>query len=67
MKRWRHFIIALGLVPALIVYSVICLVLADYLTGHYWLADIVFYGSAGLLWLYPAGQVITWLAKHEAE
>ena len=66
MKRWRHLLIAIAAVPAISLYAVICMFLADYMTGLHWLLDSLFYLIAGLAWLYPAGFVVSWLARHEA-
>ena len=66
MKRWRHLLISIATVPAISIYAVLCVFLADYLTGMHWLLDSLFYLVAGLAWLYPAGFVINWLASHEA-
>ena len=66
MRRWRHLLIAIATVPVIGIYAVLCVFLADYLTGVHWLLDSLFYLIAGLAWLYPAGFVINWLARHEA-
>jgi len=65
--RWRHLIVAVGIIPALICYTALCMLAADVFSGQHWVLDIVFYLFAGLAWLYPAGWVIKWLAIHEAE
>lgn len=67
MARWRHFTVALGLVPALIVYIGMVMLLADYITNIHWLVDLVFYLLAGLVWIPAAGKVVGWLAKHESQ
>ena len=66
MKRWRHLLIAIAAVPTMALYAVFCMLLADYVTGLHWLLDSLFYLAAGLAWLYPAGFVVSWLARHEA-
>ena len=66
MKRWRHLLIAIAAVPAIALYAVFCMFLADYVTGLHWLLDSIFYLAAGLAWLYPAGFVVSWLARNEA-
>ena len=66
MKRWRHFIVVIGIVPLLIVYVAFFMYAFDFVTGFNWLIDWVIYILAGLLWLYPAAIVIKWLADHEA-
>ena len=52
--------------PAIGIYAVLCVFLADYVTGMHWLLDSLFYLIAGLAWLYPASFVISWLARNEA-
>ena len=66
MKRWRHFIVVIGIVPALIIYVSFFMYAFDFITGYFWLFDWVIYILAGLLWLYPAAKVIKWLADHES-
>lgn len=66
MTRWRHFTVAVGLVPALIIYVGMVMALADYITNIHWLVDLVFYLFAGLIWIPAAGKVVGWLAKHES-
>ena len=66
MKRWRHFTVVVGIVPALIIYVAMFMYIFEYVTGYFWLLDWLIYIIAGLLWLYPAAKVITWLANNEA-
>ena len=57
---------AIGLVPALIVYVAAVLQIADLITGIHALVDFVFYVVAGLVWIPLAGRVVGWLARHES-
>lgn len=66
MKRWRHFLVVVGTIPALVIYVAIWMFLFDYITGYFWLLDWVIYIIAGFLWLYPATKVINWLADYES-
>lgn len=66
VQRWRHFAVAIGLVPALIVYIVAVLQIADFITGIHVLIDLVFFVVAGLVWIPLAGRVVGWLARHES-
>ena len=66
MKRWRHFIVMLGIIPGLIVYVALYMFIFEYVTGYFWLLDWLIYVIVGLLWLYPAAKVIKWLADHES-
>ena len=66
VQRWRHFAVAIGLVPALIVYVAAVLQIADLITGINVLIDLVFYVVAGLVWIPLAGRVVGWLARHES-
>ena len=66
MKRWRHFIVVIGIIPALIIYVAFFMYTFDFITGYFWLLDWIMYILAGLLWLYPASKVIKWLADHES-
>ena len=66
MKRWRHFLVVVGTIPALVIYVAIWMFLFDYITGYLWLLDWVIYIIAGFLWLYPATKVINWLADYES-
>ena len=66
MKRWRHFLVVIGTIPALVIYVALWMFLFDYITGYFWLLDWVIYIIAGFLWLYPATKVINWLADYES-
>ena len=66
VQRWRHFAVAIGLVPALIAYVAAVLQIADLITGIHVLIDLVFYVVAGLVWIPLAGRVVGWLARHES-
>jgi hypothetical protein len=66
LKRWRHFSVVVGTIPALVIYVAIWMFLFDYITGYFWLLDWVIYIIAGFLWLYPATKVINWLADYES-
>ncbi len=66
MKRWRHFIVVIGIIPFLVLYVVFFMYIFDFITGYYWLLDWLIYIMVGLLWLYPAGKVVKWLAVHES-
>jgi len=66
MKRWRHFIVVLGIIPSLIFYISFFMYIFEFITGYFWVFDWLIYISAGLLWLYPAAKVIKWLADYEA-
>lgn len=66
MKRWRHFLVVVGTIPALVIYVALWMFLFDYITGYFWLLDWVIYIIAGFLWLYPATKVINWLADYES-
>ena len=67
MKRWRHFAVAVGIVPAFTLYIAIILLVTDYVTEVHWLIDLLFYAIAGLAWIPLSVKVIGWLAKNEAE
>ena len=66
MSRWRHFVVAIGLVPALIVYVVLIMQLADAVVNIHVILDVLFYLVTGLMWVPVAGRVVGWLAKHES-
>jgi hypothetical protein len=66
MFRWRHLIVAVGLVPALIIYIGLVMQIADMLTSIHMLLDLLFYAVAGLAWIPAASKVVGWLATHES-
>ena len=66
MKRWRHFIVVIGVIPLLILYIAFFMYVFEFITGYFWLFDWIIYILAGLLWLYPSARVIKWLADHES-
>lgn len=66
MKRWRHLLVALLVVPALTLYIIAAMVLSQYITGFSGVIDLVYYIIAGLAWIPGAAIVIRWLADNEA-
>ncbi len=66
MARWRHFTVAIGIIPALFIYIGLVMQIADLVTNVHMMIDFVFYLVAGLIWIPLAGRVVGWLAKHES-
>ena len=66
MKRWRHLLVALLVVPALTLYIIAALALSQFITGFSGVIDLVYYIIAGLAWIPGAAIVIRWLADNEA-
>ena len=66
MKRWRHFAVAIGIMPALAVYISVMLWLSTFVIEIHFLLDLVFFTIAGLAWIPGASAVVKWLAQHEA-
>ena len=66
MRRWRHLIVAVGTVPALVIYIGLMMQIADFVTDIHIILDFLFYAVAGLLWIPLAGKVVAWLAEHES-
>ena len=66
MTRWRHLSVAIGFVPALLVYVAVVMQIADLVAGIHGLLDLVFYIFAGLAWIPIAGRIVGWLARHES-
>jgi hypothetical protein len=66
MKRWRHLVVSVGIVPALVIYLGLVMQLVDYVTDIHIILDFLFYTVAGLAWIPLAGKVVGWLATHES-
>ena len=66
MSRWRHLTVAIGLIPALIIYVGLVMQIADMVTNILLVLDFVFYVVTGLAWIPAASKVVGWLAKHES-
>ena len=66
MSRWRHLTVAIGLIPALIIYIGLVMQIADMVTNIHLVLDFAFYLVAGLAWIPVASKVVGWLAKHES-
>lgn len=66
MKRWRHLMVAVGMVPVLVIYLGIVMQIADLITNIHIVVDFLFYALAGLAWIPVAGKVVIWLATHES-
>ena len=66
VRRWRHLIVAIGMIPALVIYLGLMMQIADFVTDIHIILDFLFYAVAGLLWIPLAGKVVGWLAEHES-
>ena len=66
VKRWRHLVVAVGMVPVLVIYLGLVMQIADYVTDIHIILDFLFYALAGLAWIPLAGKVVGWLAAHES-
>ena len=66
MKRWRHLLVAVGMVTALVIYLGLVMQIADFVTDIHIVVDFLFYAVAGLVWIPLAGKVVGWLATHES-
>ena len=66
MKRWRHLVVVIGIIPFFIIYMSFFMYIFDFITGHHWSLDWIIYIVAGLLWLYPATKIVGWLSNNEA-
>jgi len=66
VRRWRHLIVAVGMVPTLVIYLGLVMQIADLITDLHIVLDFLFYALAGLLWIPLAGRVVGWLAEHES-
>lgn len=67
MKRWRHFTVAVGIMPALAIYVGAMVWLSTFIIEVHFLLDLLFFTVAGLAWIPAASAVVKWLAQHEAE
>ena len=66
MFRWRHLIVAVGMVPVLIIYIGLGMQAACMVTNIHLVLGFAFYLVAGLAWIPAASKVVGWLAKHES-
>ena len=66
MKRWRHLVVVIGIIPFFTIYVSFFMYIFDFITGYHWSLDWIIYIVAGLLWLYPATKIVGWLSNNEA-
>ncbi len=67
MKRWRHLLVAILVVPVLTGYIILATIFSEFIVGRSLLVDFIFYLLAGLIWIPGAAVVIRWLADKEAK
>ena len=67
MKRWRHLIIAVLLVPAISVYVMLCLYLSGFVVGIHWSFDLAYFLAAGLAWLFRLAGSSAGLRQRKAD
>lgn len=61
--RLRKLVGSLILVAGLTVYALLCMRLAVSVVPEWWLAELVFYILAGILWAFPARRLLTWMER----
>ena len=66
MKRWRHFLVAILIVPFFFIYSMTCIYIANFITGYFWFFDLLIFLFFGVIWIIPILKIINWLANKEA-
>jgi hypothetical protein len=49
MKRWRHFVVVIGIIPLLIMYVAFFMYAFEFITGFFWLIDWIIYILAGFI------------------
>ena len=67
MKRWRHLLVAILVVPVLTGYIILATIFSEVIVGKSLFVDFIFYLLAGLIWIPGAAVVIRWLADKEAK
>lgn len=63
--RGRKFLGLVGLLVFLLIYAALVVLLAVTALPEHWLAELVFYPLAGLLWLLPAIPLIRWMQARD--
>ena len=58
MKRWRHFTVAVGIMPALAIYVGVMVWLSTFIIEVHFLLDLLFFTVAGLAWIPAASAVV---------
>jgi len=43
-----------------IAYIAVVVVLGDYVIGHHWTIQLIYYVVAGMIWVVPAKKLIIW-------
>ena len=67
MRRWRHLLVAVLVVPVLTGYIILATIFSEFFVGKSLFVDFIFYLLAGLIWIPGAAVVIRWLADKEAQ
>ncbi len=67
MRRWRHLLVAIMVVPALTGYIILATIFSEVIVGKSLFVDFIFYLLAGLIWIPGAAVVVRWLADKEAK
>ncbi len=66
-QRQRKLIGTIVLVLGLIVYALVAMAVSVRLPTWSAAAQAIYYAVAGLLWVLPAGLVITWMQRPDRE
>lgn len=61
--RTRKFIGTIIFILGMTIYALLAMVFADIVTDRHWLVQLAFFTVAGLVWVPPAGLLITWMQR----
>ena len=67
MRRWRHLLVAILVMPVLTGYIILVTIFSEFFVGKSKFVDFIFYLLAGLIWIPGAAFIIRWLADREAK
>ncbi|MCW5749919.1 MAG: DUF2842 domain-containing protein [Alphaproteobacteria bacterium] len=63
--RGRKFLGLAGLLAGLLLYAAFMVTIAVRALPDHWLAELIFYPLAGLLWLLPAVPLVRWMQAQD--
>ena len=65
--RWRSTAAVFAILVGLILYALLAMVVGVYFLPRHWAAELAFYLIAGIAWVWPSAQLITWAAKTDSK
>jgi hypothetical protein len=64
--RWRNPLGIVALLAGLAAWTLVAMRVGATWVPEHWLAQLVFYATAGVAWIWPAARLVRWMGRDGA-